>query len=299
MLPSLVRLALSIGLLTSAVACDSKSSADAPGSASRPEHPGPERVRSDLSENSQASEPKPEAKPEPPVFTLEPGVAAPAQSVMLAAARSALGGKLAVAAPVTGFGLRRHVTALRRSEPGDEQTFSLHAVVFEASEADGAEASWSVVASQELHRWSTLGLEDEKVGTAPTTIVADDFDDDGEAELLVRVRLDTMCPGGGPNTITHLIIADFAPTSAIALRTELHHSMIGDAQTKATVAHEDLDGDGHRDVRVRYVSTDSDPASTETAENRWLWVAGEDEWVRASATVDAALPSYDRFGCDW
>jgi hypothetical protein len=233
----------------------------------------------------------------PASFTIAAGIAAPAKAEARAAIEAALASKPTLLAPPVEFGARRYAFAVHtKSGEEDDPTFTVHALVLEAA---GDDAAWSVAGELELAKMEQEILR-EVAGRIPTTIKADDYDDDGEAELIVRMREIVMCGGGGPNEITTMRIVDFGPTPRLALDTELAHSLLsGAAETKAKVVHEDLNADRHRDVRIRYTTQAVDEADEQGAENRWLWDAAADEWRRAPTAGDAELPAYDKWGCDW
>ncbi|MEM7159644.1 MAG: hypothetical protein AAF799_42785 [Myxococcota bacterium] len=140
------------------------------------------------------------------------------------------------------------------------------------------------------HHVATPWLGEEPPHIDPSLTV-DDYDDDGRPEVRMVLTEEIMCPGGGPNVIRTMMLFDTEPKLAKGLQIELDHEMLaGDTVTQASVAFEDLDGDGHRDVRVVYVMTDAEGERSE-AENRWLWL-DKDRW-----TFDRG--DYHRYGCDW
>ncbi|NJK32854.1 MAG: hypothetical protein HC927_10840 [Deltaproteobacteria bacterium] len=170
-------------------------------------------------------------------------------------------------------------------------------------EAEGA--AWVIGDRIELLEWTREWLDDADAGSIPTTIYVDDYEDDGELELLVRFRNEIMCPGGGANEVTTLMLIELAETPPrIALQTEIDHALgSGAAQTKAKLIHEDLDGDAHRDLRIVYRSSglDEDGAPTQAdgeEERRWRWDPQADGWVRLAA--EGKWVEYARGeGCEW
>ncbi|MFV8751287.1 hypothetical protein ACNOYE_12150 [Nannocystaceae bacterium ST9] len=241
------------------------------------------------------------AKVEP--ASVSAGMPAPSKPELLALAKPEIRGELALLAPIVEFGPRRFAAAIRSRPFADRFEFRVHALIVEADTS--VPPRWSVVGELELHAIDEPALAeiDEGPLDIPTTVRGEDYDDDGELELLVRVRHDRMCPGGGPNVITTMIVVDPSPSPSVALKTELHHALgNGASETKAEVVHEDLDGDGHRDVRIRYETTsepvEEDGAPTsQSAENRWLWQSSRDAWVVEAGP--SGEPPYASWGCDW
>jgi hypothetical protein len=233
---------------------------------------------------------------------LAAGIDPPSKPALLAVAKPTIPGELGLLAPMVEFGPRRFAAAIRSQPFAERLEYDVHALIVEASAA--TPPVWSVVGSIEVHELRDPSLADlDDPGLIPTTVHAEDYDDDGEPELLVRVRNDVTCPGGGPNEITTMILVDPGPTPSIALETELHHALgNGAAETKALLTHEDLNGDGHRDVRIQYTTT-SEPIEGEAAEppdvaeNRWIWDAGRDAWSLQNEA--SGKPAYTRWGCDW
>jgi hypothetical protein len=248
------------------------------------------------------TEPIEEVDPPPAKATVAAGIDPPSKTALLALAKPAIRGELGLLAPVVEFGPRRFAAAIR-SQPFEARLeYGVHALIVEAS--DATPPVWSVVGSIEVHELDDPSLADfDNPGLIPTTTHADDYDDDGEPELIVRVRETVTCPGGGPNEITSLILVDPSPTPSIALKTELHHALgNGAAETKALLTHEDLDGDGHRDVRIKYTTTSEPlegepPEKPDVAENRWLWAADRDAWALQNEA--SGKPAYTSWGCDW
>ena len=87
-------------------------------------------------------------------------------------------------------------------------------------------------------------------------------------------------------------IFDTTPSLDPVLATELAHMMDAypEEATRATVTHEDVDADGHRDVKIVYVSKLD--GVTDTATNVWMYVPDKDAWTLRK-------PEYERWGCGW
>jgi hypothetical protein len=242
--------------------------------------------------------PDPKAEPSTPAGPLgvTAGVDPPDKPRVLELARAKGLAKPALATKLAEAGARRYIAAIRNRKGSTPVKYSLHLMLLRATEpAPGAAVEW-VADVLELHRWRNEWLEEAEAGSIPTTLVVDDHEHDGELEVLVRFRHEIMCPGGGPNTITELRIVELEPELAVVLKTELHHS-IPSTETKGTAHHEDLDADGHPDLRIRYSTKSEDEAKPELAENRWRWVPADDTWI--PLTDGAKLPTNDRTGCDW
>lgn len=251
------------------------------------------------------AEPTPETKAEPTPQPTAPagapslaaGIDAPDQPRVLELARTKGLAKPTLAAKLAEAGPRRFVAAIRDRKGATPAEYSLHLVLLRAHEpAPGAAVAWVADGVIELHRWSSPWLEDAEAGSIPTTLIVDDHERDGEIEVLVRFRHELMCPGGGPNTITELRIVELEPTLAITLESELHHAMVS-TEMKGTVHHEDLDADGHPDLRIHFsTKSDHDP-EPQVTESRWRWVPTDDTW--APLTDTATPPPRSRTGCDW
>lgn len=242
-----------------------------------------------------APEPKPEedAVVEPPAKAVEaepeptPSAARPSKKEATVATRSVLKGKLARLAPIMTLSDGRAAVVWRHTAGEYASEASVQLVLLK-HEADG----WAVEGVKEIVDGSTPWIDEDAPPPFAVTARTDDYDDDGEPEILVRVRYALMCPGGGPNTVTSLDIYDTTPALETALSTELHHLMDAypEEETRASVKHEDLDGDGHRDVKIEYVSKPE--GKTERATNTWLYTPSRDAWALAK-------PQYERWGCDW
>ena len=215
--------------------------------------------------------------------------AAPTQVVAtktqaLKASKAVLSGKLAQLAPIVSLSDGRAAVVWRNFTGVSEASVELVVLV----RTDGV---WAVQSHGVVTEASTPWLGDEPPPFAVTAL-SDDYDDDGAPEILVRVRGPVMCPGGGPNTITQMKIFDLTPTLEQALATELRHLMDAypaDA-TKAKVTHEDVNGDGHRDVKIVYVSKSE--GVSDTATNVWRYSPDKDAWILHK-------PEYERWGCAW
>lgn len=224
----------------------------------------------------------PQAEPEPAMET-----GAPTKKEVTAATRSVLKGKLARLAPIMSLPDGRAAVVWRHTAGEYINEATVELVVLKRG-ADG----WTVEGVKQVVDGSTPWLDEDEPPPLAVTARAQDYDDDGETEILVRVRYALMCPGGGPNTVTSLDIYDITPSLQVAMSTELHHLMDAypEAETRASVKHEDLDGDGHRDVKVEYVSKPD--GKTVRATNKWIYAPSDDAWALTK-------PEYERWGCDW
>lgn len=230
---------------------------------------------------------KPAAGPIPAeeAAVTEPGVAMPTKKQALKAAKAVLKkGKLAQLAPILPLSDGRAAVLWRNFTSPAEASVEL--VVL--AQTDGV---WTADSHTTVTSASTPWIDD---GPPPFAVTArsDDYDDDGEPEILVRVRAPEMCGGGGPNTITQMKIFDTTPSLDQVLATELAHMMDAYPEdgTRAMVTHEDVDADGHRDVKIVYVSKSEGVA--ETATNLWTYVPDTDAWILRK-------PEYERWGCGW
>ena len=241
----------------------------------------------------------PSASPEPAAAVAAPGSPAtkaapidevphvdpPTKAQARVASRAVVKGALAQLAPIVSLSDGRAAILWRVTT--DPSKAEASAVLVVIRFADGA---WVAEDAAVVLEASTPWTED--VPSLAATVRSEDYDDDGEPEVLVRIRYPMMCPGGGPNTITSLtIFAVSAPVRAV-LSTELHHKM--DAYehegTKATVSHRDTNGDGHRDVEIVYTTKFDGKRDTQT--NVWVYRPDDDAWTLTS-------PEYERWGCDW
>lgn len=268
--------AVASGLWLSLVSCASSKTV-APEAAPVPEPTAvvdPAEPESPTIDESPAEEPAPATDPEPSRKGLHPLVE----------------GELELLADITELDAQRKVGAWRHFDPAvpGEADIIVAIVVPE----DGKDtAQWGVEHMAVVHHVATP-WQGEEAPTVGLSLTADDFDDDGEPEIHVTLGEEIMCPGGGPNVITTLMMFDTDPPLAEVLRTELSHEMLASPLvTEAEAKFVDLDGDGHRDVRIRYVTDDPDDGRT-SVENRWRYDSDEDRWSLLSG-------DYDRFGCDW
>lgn len=232
-----------------------------------------------------AAEPQPtEAEAEPKAT---PSSAGPSKKEATVATRSMLKGKLARLAPILTLPDGRAAVLWRHTAGEYACEASVQLVLLKQDEGE-----WSAEGVKEVVDSSTPWIDEDEPPPFAVTARTDDYDDDGEPEILVRVRYALMCPGGGPNTVTSLHIYDTTPGLDTALSTELHHLMDAypEEETRATVKHEDLDGDGHRDVKIEYVSKPE--GKVERATNTWLYTPARDAWTLTK-------PKYERWGCDW
>lgn len=227
------------------------------------------------------------------------GVDPPKQSIVLALARAKGFAKAALATKLAEAGARRYVAAIRdrKPMPSGFPEYSLHLLLLRLPEAAaGAKAEWVVDGAVELHRWGPAMPIDDPEGSSsiPTTLVVDDHDRDGEIEVLARYRHEFSCTPM-VSMVTDLAIVELEPTLAVALKTELHHELTEVAK-KGTAHHEDLDGDGHPDLRVGFSTKAEGEPKPKLTENRWRWVA-DDTW--APLTDGAKLPTEPLAGCEW
>ena len=229
---------------------------------------------------------EPEATPEPATDE-DPTGPAPSKREALTATRSVLKGKLARLAPIMTLSDGRAAVVWRHTAGEYACEASVQLVLLKQDEG-----GWIVEGVKEVVESSTPWIDEDQPPPFAVTARTDDYDDDGAPEILVRVRFPLMCPGGGPNTVTSLDIYDATPALETALSTELHHLMDAypEEETRATVKHEDLDGDGHRDVKIEYVSKPDGKTVRET--NTWLYAPTRDAWTLTK-------PEYERWGCDW
>ena len=216
--------------------------------------------------------------------TSAPAEGVPTKAQALKASKTVLNGKLAQLAPIVSLSDGRAAVVWRNFTAVSEASVELVVLV-------RTDQTWTVQSNRAVTGATTPWLDD---GPPPFAVTArtDDYDDDGEPEILVRVRAPVMCPGGGPNTITEMKIFDLTPSLEPALSTELRHLMDAypEEATKAKVTHEDVDGDGHRDVKIVYVSKSE--GVSDTATNVWTYSPDKDAWVLRK-------PEYERWGCDW
>lgn len=239
----------------------------------------------------------PPAPTPPPPAVREAGVPAPASKTILALARAAKLTAPTSAAPPEPFGPRQYVAIVRTRSGAAPPRFGLHALLLTLPATDGAD--WTITSSINLLHWSREWTDDSEAGTIPTTIAVDDHDDDGELELLVRFRNQIMCGGGGENEVTTLMIVEFAEAPPrIALKTEIDHALSnGAVYTKTRVIHEDLDRDGHRDLKIEY-RTQEEGEPPVVTERRWRWDPSTDGWTRLAADGKWQDNTH-KDGCGW
>lgn len=233
------------------------------------------------------AEPDPAPDAEVATEAEAPVAGLPSKRQATAASRALLKGKLAQLAPIFALSDARAAVVWRHTEGEYACEASVHLVVLRR---EGE--TWVAEGQKGLIDASTPWIADDEPPPLAVTARSEDYDDDGEPEVLVRVRHPVMCPGGGPNTITSMFIYDVTPSLGRALVTELHHTMEAndEASTRASVEHVDLDGDGHRDVQIDYVFKDEE--TTERTTNRWIYSVDEDVWTLTK-------PEYQRWDCDW
>ncbi|MGH1340217.1 MAG: hypothetical protein ACRBN8_01600 [Nannocystales bacterium] len=221
---------------------------------------------------------------EEPAEPVAPETTVPTKVEALTASKALLKGKLARLAPLVSLPDGRAALVWRNFTRASEAGVELVVVA-------QSDRGWEVQSHATVAEASTPWL-DEGPPPFAVTLRSDDYDDDGEPEILVRVRASVMCPGGGPNTITQMTIFDLAPTLEPAFTTELRHLMDARPEdaTTAKVTHEDVDGDGHRDVKVVYRSHSEGEATTAT--NVWTYTEDQDKWILHK-------PQYERWGCSW
>lgn len=255
---------------------------------------GPVRAAPEETPDTTPNNVKPETVPEwgvydPKVESSLEAHGAPDEKSIREASRLAVEGESTLLAPGAYLGSHKIAVAVGAVWEGDPGAADIAVIVMRAGVSP---RSWVHVDSHVVHHVAVL-RDEEDPPPIPTTLEAVDYDDDGMSELALQIREDIMCPGGGPNTITRLFILNRTKGLPIALATELHHSMgANPTETKAKVTHEDLDGDGHRDVRIVYTTTDPEEGKATKEENRWLWKEADDRW-----RLDK--PGYERWGCDW
>ncbi len=250
---------------------------------------------------------QPAIKAEPPSAPLvrDSGVPKPPWTEILALARAAGLSAPASVAPPEELGPRRWVALVRTRDGADPARFALHLLVLElpAPIDERDMPAWTLATRVQLEHWTRPWRDDdEHAGDIPTSIYVDDYDDDGELELLVRYRNEIMCPGVGEQDITNLMIVEASEQPPrVGLHTEIDRPIgSGWGKVEAKIEHVDLNADGHRDMRIRYRTSiqdmdDETKWTHEDAENHWRWDAEQDAWTRAR--TGGELPEYDRWGC--
>ncbi|MCR9160654.1 MAG: hypothetical protein ACE37F_20925 [Nannocystaceae bacterium] len=214
----------------------------------------------------------------------EPSISPPTKKQALVASRAVLSGKLAQLAPIVSLSDGRAAVLWRHTKASEAWDVDVELVMLAF---DGT--TWIAQASRGVTSASTPWLDEDQPPPLAATMKSDDYDDDGEPEVLIRIRYPEMCPGGGPNTITSLDVFDVTPRITAALSTQIHHLMDAypEEGTKATTEHIDLNGDGHRDVKITYETKGEKPLV-----NRWLYQPESDTWTLRN-------PQYERWDCDW
>lgn len=197
--------------------------------------------------------------------------------------RSTVPGKLAILAPSVAVNGTDYAYVWRRIDPKKPYEADAVLAVVHGEQVPGGSVEWTLVDSVVFYH-AKNPESDEEVPAIPTTLKVGDYDDDGEPELMVRFREYFMVPGGGVNEVTNMIIFDTAPMFGVEIQTELRHGLIAnpDSYTEVVVRHVDLNGDGHRDIRINssYDIGRGDPDfPPERSTNEWLWDAEHDVWV--------------------
>jgi hypothetical protein len=125
---------------------------------------------------------------------------------------------------------------------------------------------------------------------------AEDVDADGELELVMVVRwiVAVVC-GPGQLWESELIIVDLVPRASIALALALEsYSESGVYERRGHAAHEDRNGDGHPDVRVRFRDCDLDDEGEERCDAPryvdYLWDAARDVFSVSTPPSARAAP---------
>ena len=285
------RWTLSLGLALSFVFACERGSAEPSKPAPKPEaqpaaqaEDQPEqRPEAEAAPASDSERPKPESESESEsvpttleASALEPGVEPPTNKVLTKLAAELQLRNAVIAAKPVGFGPRTYVTALR-SRDGDPAHFTLQ--IFVVHLPEGEDATWSRAPGMayQVREWKDEGWSD-KPGAIPTTLIVEDLDADGEAEILVRFRYEEMLGGGGLNTSTDMLILNVSERGIEeAIRANLHH-LVTVFESKGKATFEDDDGDGHPDLQIRKREYEDD-TQTETRESRWLWDPTSDRYV--------------------
>jgi len=196
----------------------------------------------------------------------------------------------APAGKMVGLGANRHVAPLRMRVDGESGDFVLVFVILEQMDEQ-----WSRVSALPVHTWP---FDDERIAVS---LFTDDYDRDGVLEIMARYRFILVCPGGGNNLITHMVLVEVANESKVALKVEIKHEMDNEVPevTHGTLRHDDVDDDGDLDVVITYLTEDYDDESgrifKHENENRFLF-----EPSTQSYREDTAAPNrYLRTNCDW
>lgn len=243
-------------------------------SATAPSSPQPQSQPESVVEPPAAVEPQVEEAPPTPSEAVAPTGAVPTKAEARRASRG-LGKGLAILAPILPLpGDRAAVLWQRKTE----REVSAELVLLEQGRDGWAVGHSAVVQTVEI--W-------DEPPTLAASMFAEDYDDDGEQELLVRVRYPQMCPGGGPATSTSLNVYR-AQTLDRVLSAGLRFMLDAypEEEIRGKVSHTDVDGDGHRDISIEFVWRDligegddaalSKPTSSTEV---WLYEADTDVWT--------------------
>jgi len=113
-----------------------------------------------------------------------------------------------------------------------------------------------------------------------------DLDADGEPEAMFFVQYhDEPQPAVGDVARGHYFVVDLDPGPRVAASFESQAHPQADVllERRATVRREDLDGDGHPDLRVRgreCMSATEGAEDCTPVDERWIWDAPTDAWTR-------------------
>lgn len=268
-------------LLAPLFACDAAGpgaaeSTTAPAAkAEQPATPEPQPAPDSDTAAPEADEP---TEPSPPIALtpaqLAPGVDAPSNKVILGLARSRGLQNPAVAAKPVGVGPRAYVSAVRTRQ-GEPARYALELLYLDIPEAEGSEWSLDEDGHHRLHDWKDEGWSDKPEFIA-VTLIAEDLDADGRAEVLARFRYEEMRGGGGLNTSTDMAILNLQPFGE-AFRANLHH-VVTVFETKGKASFPDHDGDGHPDLLIESRELEEGKQVSQR-EARWLWDAASDSYL--------------------
>ena len=161
--------------------------------------------------------------------------------------------------------------------------------------------AWSVVQQDALpllgearsgnpHTAAALcSIEEDRSPTA--ALFVQDYDKDGQPELLVRWKLCWLLPGLGGTDVRVMRLYNLPAAGALrpAFHLEIEHDARPTAagRTLGRYTFTDLDKDGHPDLLVRFESNDIDFARedeldcVELWERRFSWRAAGDRWVES------------------
>lgn len=189
------------------------------------------------------------------------------------------------------------IVAIVRTRNGAK--FELHALLLTLPDLE--RPTWVLSSSLKLFGWSRDWYDegDPEAGELPTTIKVDDYDDDGELELSVGISDEIMCSGGGENYVSTFMLVELAETPPrIALQIETDHALgNGAVQTETRILHEDLDADGHRDLKIVYRTKEQGEPDIED-ELRWRWDSKTDGWLPLESDGTWKKHTAGQ-GCDW